>query len=171
MIKELISQRLLDDQEFALSYIRSKRLTLMKGPLKLKQDLLQKGVSEEIIEEAMKSFSEEEQIEQIKKWLEKRKTKNQKQSSQGYIDKLSTQLMGKGYSHRSIKAALNQVEFEVDKDEEWEALCFQGEKISRKYKTKYTGWEFDQRVKQALYRKGFSLELIDRYLESEKWEN
>ncbi len=43
VIKQLINQRLLNDTEFADAFIRTKKITLMKGPLKLKQELVTKG--------------------------------------------------------------------------------------------------------------------------------
>ena len=48
-------------------------------------------------------------------------------------------------------------------EEQWDSLCFHAEKIVRRYHG-YAGFQFQQKVKQALYRKGFPLELIDRYL-------
>ncbi|WP_332691478.1 recombination regulator RecX [Halalkalibacter lacteus] len=168
VLDHLVNQRLLNDEEFASAYIRSKRLTLMKGPLKLKQELKQKGVNDSIIDKALQSYSVLEQIDQLAKWLEKQQTKrSNKLSINAFKDKLSTQLLAKGFSHQVIVEAFKLIDFQSEQIEEWEAICFQGEKIRRKYENKYTGWEYWQRVKQNLYRKGFSMELIDRYIEEE----
>ena len=53
---------------------------------------------------------------------------------------------------------------EQDEDEEWTNVKAHGDKASRRF-SKYSGYEFKQKVKSALYRKGFPMELIDRYLE------
>ncbi|WP_237705200.1 RecX family transcriptional regulator [Bacillus coahuilensis] len=37
-------------------------------------------------------------------------------------------------------------------------------KSYQRYSTKYTGYEYEQRMKQALYRKGFSIQEIERLL-------
>ena len=49
------------------------------------------------------------------------------------------------------------------RDEEMDALRYQAEKLERKY-AKYTGYEYEQKMKSALYRKGFALEQIEKYL-------
>ena len=48
-------------------------------------------------------------------------------------------------------------------DEELDALRYQAEKLERKYAS-MTGYEYEQKMKSALYRKGFSLEQIEKYL-------
>lgn len=50
-----------------------------------------------------------------------------------------------------------------------EAIRFQGEKIYRKY-SHLSGFEYKQKMKQALYRKGFSMDLIEKFL-AEKEES
>ena len=50
-----------------------------------------------------------------------------------------------------------------DDEEEWDSLCFHAEKVVRRYQA-YEGYLFQQKVKQALFRKGFSMDLINRYL-------
>jgi regulatory protein len=165
VIYELLQQGFLNDQEFAHAYIRSKQLTLMKGPLKLKQELLQKGVNDAVIEAALASFSEEVQKEKIVTWLKKQQSKkSSKVSSKAFKEKLSNQLVTKGYSQRVIVEALQLVDFPEEFTEEWEAICFQGDKIKRKLEGKYTGWEYEQRLKQQLYRKGFPMDVIEQYI-------
>ncbi|GAE36400.1 recombination regulator RecX [Halalkalibacter akibai] len=166
VIKELLEKKLLDDQEFASSYVRSKQLTVLKGPMKLKQELIQKGVQESVIERALEQFTKSDQIEAMVKWLEKQNTTSAKKSNQALKEKLSIQLQSKGFSRDAIKEAVRQVDLENDKEEEWEAICFQGDKVKRKLEGKYPDWEFKQRVKQNLYRKGFPMDLIERYINS-----
>ncbi len=122
------------------------------------------------IEAALESFTVHEQIDQMVKWLEKQTKRNTKQSSQAFSNKLANQLLTKGYSRQAIMEAMKHVDLSKDTDEEYEALCHQGEKILRKYEGKYQGWEYRQRVKQALYLKGFSIELIDQFLNQQDSE-
>ena len=56
---------------------------------------------------------------------------------------------------------------EKDMDEEMEAIRYQGEKAQRKY-SGYTGYEYEQKMKQTLFRKGFSMDLIERFMETIK---
>ncbi|MBP3952369.1 recombination regulator RecX [Bacillus suaedae] len=165
VIQTLIEQKLLDDHEFARAFVQTKRLTQVKGPLKLKQELMQKGVSKTDIEEVIQTIPKEEQINEARKWLEKQANKSTKHSNRAYKDKLAIQLQSKGYSHSIINEALHHVEIEKEGDDEWEALCYQAEKVEKKYQGKYERWEYVQRFKQALYRKGFAAELIERYID------
>lgn len=48
---------------------------------------------------------------------------------------------------------------------EWDALLFQGEKLLRKHRAKLEGRPLQNKVKEALYRKGFKLDLIILFLE------
>lgn len=54
-----------------------------------------------------------------------------------------------------------------DIDDEWQALIYQAEKLLRTYTRKYTGYELKQKLKQALYRKGFAFSEISRYIDEE----
>jgi regulatory protein len=72
-------------------------------------------------------------------------------------------LLRKGYPFEVINIAVNESEMEKNVDEEMEAIRFQGEKAHRKY-SQYSGFEYQQKMKQALYRKGFPFELIEKFL-------
>jgi regulatory protein len=60
--------------------------------------------------------------------------------------------------------AINETDMIKNVDEEMEAIRYQGDKIQRKY-SKFSGFEFEQKMKQALYQKGFSFDLIEKYLQ------
>jgi regulatory protein len=63
-----------------------------------------------------------------------------------------------------IHLALTEANTDKEQDEEMEAIRYQGEKTNRKY-SNFTGFEYSQKMKQALFRKGFSMDLIEKYLE------
>lgn len=65
---------------------------------------------------------------------------------------------------------LSQVEIEQDEDNWQQLLEGQGEKIWKKYVLKYTGYELKMKIKQALYQKGFPIEVIDRFIEDKENE-
>ncbi|MDF2904391.1 MAG: recX, partial [Bacillus sp. (in: firmicutes)] len=67
------------------------------------------------------------------------------------------------YSFDIIKEANSHIGGSKDENEEMEALRKQGEKLVQKYKL-YSGYEFSQKIKQTLYRKGFSIDQIDQFL-------
>ena len=63
-----------------------------------------------------------------------------------------------------VEEALREVDFSQEEEVEWDSLRNQGDKAVRRY-SKYEGYERKQKVKSALYRKGFPIELIERYLD------
>lgn len=75
-------------------------------------------------------------------------------------------LQRKGFSFDVI-SALEQIEYENDEDTEKEAPRLHAEKAFRKYR--YDGsYESAMKVKQFLFRKGFSLDLIEQFLQEEE---
>ncbi|WP_088103147.1 recombination regulator RecX [Halalkalibacter urbisdiaboli] len=170
VIEKLKEEKLLDDVAFAEAYVRTKKNTMMKGPLKLKQELKQKGVPELAIEQGLLHFSFEDQLVQLQKWLDKQKDRQGKDSIQAYKTKLAQRLIVKGFDRQAIEEAMATVVFEENEEEEWDALVYQGEKLKRKYSKKYEGWEYRQRIRQALFKKGFSITGIEKFIEEERNE-
>ncbi|TSB45200.1 recombination regulator RecX [Alkalicoccobacillus porphyridii] len=163
-IKQLQKLGYLNDHEFASAYVKSKSTSQIKGPLKLKQELQQKGVGQAVTEQAVEEFHEEDEKTLIQKWVDKQAKKAAKDSHSAHKRKLYTQLKAKGFSSALIQSVLEEMTMPEEEDEN-QALYYQAEKLQRKYSSKYTGKEFTLKMKQALYQKGFSVQLIDRYLE------
>ena len=66
-------------------------------------------------------------------------------------------LVRKGYSREVIQICLEELKDEKDDEKQQEALHYHGNKYYEKYK-KHDGWTFENKMKQALYRKGFSID-------------
>lgn len=154
----------LDDKTFASSYIRSKSVSQIKGPMKLSQELKQKGVHQTVTDEALDQFNEEDERVLIEKWVEKQRRKSAKESTSAQKQKLFQQLRGKGFRSSSIQEVLERLEPQEDTDE-LDALTYQAEKLERRLSKKVTGNELRFKMKQALYQKGFSIGMIESYLE------
>lgn len=164
VIERLKELGYLDDLEFAKMFIRSKVMTTKKGPKALKQDLKQKGVDDLTIENALTIYTEEEQVEEAATLVEKKAKQYKKLSEHALKQKIGQVLQQKGYAWSIIEQAIEKASLSKDEDEEREALNLQAEKAHRKYKT-YSGWEYKQKMKQFLYRKGFPVNLIDEWLD------
>jgi regulatory protein len=167
VIHKLVAQSYLNNEEFAFAYVRTQVNTTDKGPVVIKMELKEKGIAEEILNRALKQFSPEDQVEKAVKLAGKFFAKNAKDSDRILRQKLESLLTRKGYSFEIIQIAVNETFPEKDSDEEMEAVRYQGEKLRRKY-SKLTGYEFGQKMKQGLYQKGFSFDLIERYLDEIK---
>lgn len=112
----------------------------------------------------MRSFTFSEQVAAAVKHAEKLLKKGKKLSSRETKQAIEQQLIRKGFSFEAISAALLEIDYENDDDSEREALDKQGEKAMRRYH--YDGsYETKMKVKQFLFRKGFSLDMIDQYLD------
>ena len=63
---------------------------------------------------------------------------------------------------------LTKFELEREDDEWYELITIQGEKIWNKYVRKYEDKQLELKVKQALYQKGFPLEIIERFIDEKR---
>ncbi|MCH1627529.1 recombination regulator RecX [Fredinandcohnia quinoae] len=167
VIHKLIEYKYVNDLEFAKAYVQTQINTTVKGPSVIKQELFEKGIEQDHISNSLELFSSEMQIQKAVKLIEKTITSTKNMSDMLLKQKLEQTLMRKGYGWDIIQIALEEVEVDKDDNEEWEALEHHGNKAHRKYE-KLDGWEYNQKMKQTLFRKGFSIELIDKFIESLK---
>lgn len=161
-LERLKKQGYVNDRAFAESYIRDKKHLSDKGPLLLKKELLEKGVSETVIDDALACYPKDEQLEKAKRIVSK-KAKTVNDSYQRFRQKLGQSLQQKGFTWDVIEEALHKLPEKNDEIER-EILQKYAEKAHARYK-KYEGFEYEQKMKQYLFRKGFPIEEIERVLE------
>lgn len=163
IIEKLKSYQFIDDKEFAKAFVRSRMNSGSKGPSMIKQELRTKGVPVNDLESALKHYSKEEQIKHAKKWIQKQRNKKIRESEQMFIQKVTKQLLSKGFPFEIIEISIQEEKVELSDDDQWEAITYQGDKLSRKY-ANLEHRELNYKLKQALYRKGFSASLIEQYM-------
>nr|WP_263323087.1 recombination regulator RecX [Neobacillus sp. Marseille-Q6967] len=163
VLHKLSSQKYINDEEYTYAYIRTQINTTDKGPDLIRLELKEKGIRKELIAKALKEYSISDQVEKAIKLSGKSINKNTKDSQKIVKQKVEQLLLRKGYPYDVIQIAISETGEHKDNDEEMEAIRYQGEKAQRKY-SKLSGYEYEQKMKQALYRKGFSMDLIDNYL-------
>lgn len=169
VIHKLYDYKFLNDEEYALAFVRTQMNTTDKGIEVIARDLKTRGVHAAIIEKALKEYPLDRQVEKAKELWEKVMKKGSRDSERILKQKAEQHLLRKGFPFDVISLAIEQAEADKDENEEWLALTFQGEKAHRKY-AKFEGFEYEQKMKQALYRKGFSLEMIEQFLRQQKDE-
>ncbi|RFU62990.1 recombination regulator RecX [Peribacillus glennii] len=162
-VHKLYQYKYLDDLEFAKAFVRTQMNSGQKGPVTVRMELKEKGIDDKKIEDALPLYTFELQEEHARRLAEKSIAKEKNISERALKQKLEQTLLRKGFSTDVIVEALLNVNLEKDSDEEWGSLCHQAEKAHRRLQ-KYTGFEYEQRMKQALFRKGFSIDSIERYL-------
>ncbi|MBM7704422.1 recombination regulator RecX [Metabacillus iocasae] len=165
VLLKLTDQRYLNDVEFAKAYVLTQMNTTVKGPTVIRKELAEKGVQEQEITLSLCEYPKEQQLQTAMKVIEKLKSKYKKLSETMMKQKIEQTLLAKGHVLSVIQLAFEEVHVEKESDEEWEALQYQGMKAHRRYE-RYDGWEYEKRMKQSLYRKGFSMEQIAAFLDS-----
>lgn len=165
IMDKLIERKLVNDGEFAELFVNTRMKSSAKGPTLVKQELMRKGVSSQIANEAVENIDYNTQYEKATKVAEKRLRRNTKDSFRKQMDQLRAALMRNGFTGDVIKAVIDNIdEEEKDVDEEWEGLVHHGERFLRRHQ-KLSGYELRSKVKQGLYGQGFALNLIDQYLD------
>ncbi|PIC04184.1 recombination regulator RecX [Anoxybacillus flavithermus] len=167
VIGKLQHEQYIDDEQFAHAYVQTQMNTTLKGPYVIYKELMDKGVSEDVITKAMERYTEDMQRDKAIKWMEKINKQSKKRSYQEQKTYIAQLLHMKGFPSHIVEMAKQHVT--ADDGKEWEALIYYGEKAHRRYET-YDRYTYEQKMKQALYRKGFSLSLIEKFLEKKKEE-
>lgn len=169
-VRKLESLGFLNDQTYSKALLETKKRTLKKGPRAIRQDLKKKGIDKSLQDEVLETFTQEEQLEIAMQLAEKEVRAGSRKTPTQLKQKIQDVLMRKGYSFSIVTDVLERIELERG-DDEWEELIVsQGEKIWRKFENKLSGTERNLKVKQALYQKGFPIEIINRFIEEKEQE-
>ena len=149
IIELLINQGYLNDEFYINSYIHDKILLSSDGPLKIKKYLLSNNLDSDLVNSKMLEYTEELEVERIKKIINKLIKSNNK-SNYNFKIKIKNYLINLGYNIDLVNKEVSKINiddsnlFEKEKD-----------KLYKKYGKKYSGYELDMKVKQALYMKGY----------------
>lgn len=164
VILKLYQHRFLDDEEYAMAFVRTQMNTTDKGPKLIRQELKEKGIEAALIEKALAQYSFGAQVETAEKLCRKYAGRYKRDSAKVLQQKLEGMLLRKGFTYDILSAVVSGIVREqTSDDDEMEALRYQAEKLRRKYKGG-SSYEYERKMKQALYRKGFSLDCIENYL-------
>ncbi|WP_217589713.1 recombination regulator RecX [Lentibacillus saliphilus] len=167
VMERLVSEKLVDDKVFARSFVESRIRTSAKGPQLVKRELLEKGVAAIYADEAVNAYTFEVQYEKALTWMKKRLNQSGRYSFKEQLQKLHGFLLQKGFTQDVIQTVLDEANAAQNDTLEWDALCRQGEKLLRKHRQKHMGFELKTKVKQGLYRKGFPMALINRFVDEQ----
>ncbi len=164
VLKRLVDVGLLNDEQYTISYINHHVIMGKKGPNKIKQELLQRGISDRIINQYLTTYEDEIQIEHAIKMANQLIRTNRKYGPHFIKQKIQQYLITKGFNRSVIEAVLNNVEFIDDEDEENPILVKEVEKLCRRH-FGLSGYEKKTKVVQSLMRKGFNYDDISTVYE------
>lgn len=170
MVEHFKDLRLLDDLNYAESYVRTMANVNQKGPRNVEMDLKQKGISDEKIAISLEEYPYEQQFENAQALAEKRWRRAKNDSRVEGIQKVKQYLVNKGYSFEIADDVIDQLDTEIEEDVEYQALIKQGDRAIRRYSRKHEGYELTQRLKRYLYSKSFPSELINQFIDERNLE-
>lgn len=167
-IRKLEKLGFLNDETYSKALLETRKKTAKKGPMAIKQDLIKKGIDKKTLEKTLKTFTYEEQMQLAMQLAEKTVKMNSNKTPTQIKQKIQDVLIRKGYSFEIVNEILDQIQLEREDDEWYELITIQGEKIWNKYVRKYEDKQLELKVKQALYQKGFPLEIIERFIDEKR---
>lgn len=153
-IHKLLSQGYLDDRSFAKAYINAQMITTSKGPKKIEKELLEKGVSRDIIVDELAIFTKDEQIIKIEKIANRLVRSNRSRGGIVLRKKIIQDLHNMGYSGSIVEDVLSSIDFGDTKD----IAKNETEKLYQRLSRKYSGKELEFKIKEKLYQKGLYYE-------------
>ncbi|MFC4653198.1 recombination regulator RecX [Lactococcus nasutitermitis] len=166
ILSNLTENGLVNDVAYAENYIQGKIAMASAGPFQIKQKLMIKGISGEIIADSLeKLYDETVQIEIATKLADKTvKNKFTQLPLNQLKQKITQNLMNKGFTYNISAIALDNLELEANEENEQELLYNELDKAVKKYSRNYGGYDLKNRVTQALARKGFNFSDISSAL-------
>lgn len=162
VIQRLISENLLDDQNYADSYVRTMVLTSDKGPGVIKRNLISKKIPSNVVETSLLQIDSDQLMENGLKLANKQFKHYHNSPMKMRLQKVRTSMMTKGYQSDFINEIFEAAGFQADEDQQDEILAKQAEKLMQRNR-KYEPFERNQRVKRNLVSKGFSFDDINRW--------
>ncbi len=169
-IRKLYEHGFLNDESFSKALVATHKKNAKKGPRAIRVELKKKGIEQQLQDEVLSAYSEEEQVKIATGLVEKLIKQNHTKTPLQIKQKAQDLLLRKGFSFSIISSAMESLPLEKEQDE-WETLIeAQGEKIWRKYSNKLSGFDLHNKVKQALYQKGFPIEHIEAFIEKKELE-
>lgn len=109
VLQRLIDERFIDDARYAAAFIRDKSRFNGWGEYKISSELSRKGVSREIINDAMESLSNEDLKDQLQKIMERKVRSVKCENSMQLRDKLMRFGLSRGYSMNLVREVIGEV--------------------------------------------------------------
>ena len=162
-IQKLKSQNLINDLQYAKSYVRTMMRTSDKGPQIISQKLYQKGVTKNDITEALAQFSFSLQITHATKIAQKYAHQYRHDAFKNQLNKIKRTLLSKGFTYDIINEAMKKLNLKKDEINEYEQLRSLGNKLLSRYHHLPLN-KCLQKVKISLYHKGFNFDDINHFI-------
>ena len=159
VIKDLEEKNILNEENYVKAYINDKINFTNDGPNKIKKDLLNNGIDEEIIDNNME-IDFNIVYDKLNKLIDKKILSIKNYSGNILKQKLIMYFINLGYDRRIIEEILSSKNL-INNDDGIKEY----NKLYNKYKNKYNSFELENILRQKLYLKGFSYDEIKKSMD------
>ncbi len=157
VLNRLVQSGVLNDERYANQYVQHHMIVGKKGPLLLERELSEKKISSSFIFEALKLYTEQEQLDNLTRLFEQQVRQNNKYGMFYLKQKASQTLRLKGFDSTLIEQVVSRVQ--ADDDSERTLLEKELQKLLRRHE-KLDPYKKKTKVIQTLARKGYHFDLI-----------
>lgn len=161
VISRLEKLHYLDDASYAKSFINTQLRTTANGPKIIEQKMAQKGVPNNIIQDAIVEIDYDILLENATDFAKKQARKQSRASFKQMLTKLRASLYQKGFDNEIIEAAIKKLDLEPDEDEELDKLKKLVNKVQHRY-------DNPTKLINYLMTKGYHFDEIKKVLSSEE---
>lgn len=151
VISMLEKEKYINDLEYAVAFINDKINLSNDGPLKIVNELVNKGIKKEIATDKIAVFTPSLELERIKKITDKLINSNHNKSSYVLKNKIIDYLVNLGYTKSLIEENLSK----KDLSDDYSIYKKEYDKVYNKLSRKYSGSELEYKVKAKMYSLGF----------------
>ena len=163
VINLLIDKKLLNDHEYAITYLK-RCIRHGIGINKAVVTLIKYQVSSEIIDEAIEVLEDDEEYEAALEMIEKAVEKSSAFSYRQMILKIRNKLHMKGFTKDTIERAIEDYEFEYSPEREMQALEVDYDKALVKYRRRVSNIMLRDKIINNLLKKGYSYDSIKQVI-------
>lgn len=150
VINKLKKQKYIDDLVFAKAFLNDRIKFTNYGPYKIKRELEERKVSNEIIEEVLMIFNSDLERERLTKLVPKYVQTVRNKSYSMMKNKVIEYFNNLGYNKNLVIDILNNVQYDDSAGRQKEY-----DRLYRKYSRKYSGSELETKIKQTMYKNGY----------------
>ena len=161
IISKLESQHLLDDNRYVEAYVYDRFNIYHDGVNKIKKDLLSHNISEDIIDKELSKIDYQDIYDKLEKLLIKKINHNTKYPKGEFKRKMELEFFNLGYEISMIDEIIDSNYKPLNEDVLIEK---EAAKLINKYQNKYEPNKLKMTVKQKLYQKGYSIEMINEII-------
>lgn len=156
IVKKLREIKLINDKNYANAYFQDRMLLSTDGPFKIRQELRNNNIDENIIESLFEKIDYDELRGKLNKIILKRIKGNHNKSNYILKQKIIGDMINLGYDKDMIVELIND-----NLGDDHSVINNEYKKVLEKLNLKYEGEELERQIRQKLRQKGFSLEDIN----------